>query len=100
MKIHKIRVNELSESCSKLKDYINREGPDWIIPICSGGLELCELLWGRDEIPDNIVHGVYIQHDLGMIKNIVKYLPEHITDLMRKLDCIRPKSKKRRILCR
>lgn len=99
MKIHKIRVDELSRSCEKLKEYIDQEKPNWIIPICSGGLELCELLWGRDRIPDNIIHGVYIQHNPGIIKDIVKYLPECVTDLMRKVDCVRPKSKKRKVIC-
>ena len=99
IKVYRIGLNELSEACTKLKKYIDQEKPDWIIPICSGGLELCELLWDKSEMPENIIHGVYIQHQTSsFLKSSIKFLPVFITDFLRKIGYILPKSKKRKIL--
>lgn len=99
MKIYRIKLNELSRSCCELKKYIDKEKPDWIIPIYSGGLEICKILWGNDS-PDNIICGTYIQHKPNPLKDfLIRFLPKFIIDLMIKIEYhIKPKSEKRLII--
>ena len=98
MEIKKLKLKELVHSCEELKEYINKEKPDWIIPIYSGGLELCKIIWGENEFPKNLIKSVSIRHKENKIMDkIIKFLPEYITDFLRQIDSIRPKSNKRDI---
>ena len=96
MKIVKINDLDLHISCLKIENYIEKVNPDWIIPICSGG-EMVRL-YSLNFFSNYKIHKVCIRHkENKFLKKLVRYLPEFITDLMRKLDCIRPKSDFREI---
>lgn len=95
MKIKTISYPELKTACEEIKKYAEKEKPDWIIPIYSGGKEIIKLSGLSDESWN--IHAVYITHPgLGNgAKSILKKMPEVILNLLRCIDLIRPRSSKR-----
>jgi hypoxanthine phosphoribosyltransferase len=97
MKIKTISYPELEIACRKIKSYVEKEKPDWIIPIYGGGKEIIDISGLSDEKWN--IHAVFITHkgkeSWERIKWILKKMPKTVLNLLRNIDFIRPRSNER-----